>query len=104
MENEQQPTQSESQVHRKSWPERNVNTIIVGLVVACAATLIAQAVCQFELFGFHALFDEKHPAHFELETVFGFQAMFGFAAFVCVVFLGRALRLIVKREEGYYDS
>ena len=50
------------------------------------------------------MFDEHHPPHFDVETVFGFQAIFGFVAFVVIVYLGRFLRLIVKREEDYYDA
>jgi hypothetical protein len=45
-----------------------------------------------------------HPAEFAVEEVFGFEAMFGFAAFVAVVFLGTGLRLIIMRDEDYYDS
>jgi hypothetical protein len=95
---------SQSPAGGKSWFERNVNLIIAGLIVACAATLIAQAMCRFELLGLHPLFSEEHPAHFELESLFGFEAMFGFVAFVTVVFLGRVLRIFVKRDEDYYDS
>ena len=47
-------------------------------------------------------YENPHP-HFELETSFGFQAWFGFVSFVAVVFLGRFLRLFVRREEDYYD-
>lgn len=117
-----------------SWPERNVNVVIAGLVIACIASLIAQ-------FWWAPLFAEKHteathvetlhddgshdetahdehahdkdshdstahlhPAEFVIEEVFGFEAMFGFAAFVGVVFLGTGLRLIIMRDEDYYDS
>ena len=63
---------------------------------ACALTLIAQAVLGLG-------FDEHHPAHFKQEEWFGFEAAFGFTAFVGVVFLGRLLRLLVKRPEDYYE-
>ena len=43
-------------------------------------------------------------AHFELENFKGFQAIFGFVAFVVVVFLGMGLRLIIERKEDYYDG
>ena len=86
-----------SHAGEQSWPERNVNLIIWGLVIACIGTLVAQLV-------FRPLFDEDHPAHFEIETVFGFEGVFGFVAFVVIVFLGRFLRLFVKRDEDYYDS
>ena len=112
-----------------SWLERNVNVVIAGLVVACIASLIAQlwwaplfAEKQTEAShvetshddGSHAetAHDEHahdgaahlHPAEFAIEEVFGFEAMFGFAAFVGVVFLGTGLRLIIMRDEDYYDS
>lgn len=80
-----------------SWFERNVSLIIGLLVVACAGTLVAELI-------FSPFFDEKHPAHFEIENIFGYQAVIGFAAFVCVVFLGKMLRLFIRREEDYYDE
>lgn len=80
-----------------SWLERNVNLLIVALVVACAATLAAQAYYGADLF-------HDHPAQFPPENVFGFEALFGFVAFIGVVFLGRLLRLFVMRKEDYYDS
>ncbi len=117
-----------------SWLERNVNVVIAGLVVACIASLIAQLwwaplfaekhteashVETSHDDGSHAetahdehAHDEHthdgaahlHPAEFAIEEVFGFEAMFGFAAFVGVVFLGTGLRLIIMRDEDYYDS
>jgi hypothetical protein len=79
-----------------SWPERHVSWIITALVVACAATLAAEPVWR-------PFFDEHHPAHFPIENVIGYQALLGFVAFVCVVFLGKLLRVFVKRPEDYYD-
>ena len=76
-----------------SWFERprNINLMIAVLVIVCAGTVLAQRFC--------------HPhGHFPLEDSFGFQAWFGFVAFVVIVFLGRALRMIVGREEDYYDN
>jgi uncharacterized membrane protein len=84
-------------VESPSWFERNVNTIIIGLIVACVLTVLAQLVFP--------MFDEHHPPHFpQYENMIGFQAIFGFAAFVIVVFLGKGLRLIIKRKEDYYDA
>ena len=76
-----------------SWFERpgNINLMIVGLCLVCTGLVLAEFLY------------EPHP-HFDIEKIFGFQAWFGFLAFVAVVFLGRLLRLIVKREEDYYDQ
>ena len=80
-----------------SWFERNVQLIMVGLIIASVGTLIAEWFCR-------PFFDDHHPAHFPIENVFGFQAVLGFVAFVVVVFLGRLLRLVIKRDEDYYDA
>lgn len=81
-----------------SWFERpgNIRLMIWGLVLTCIGLLVAE-------FLFSPFFDDHHPAHFEIENIFGYQAAIGFAAFVCVVFLGKFLRLIIRREEDYYD-
>ena len=70
---------------------QNINLLIWVLIIVCALLVLADLV-----------YPNPHP-HFGVEKFFGFQAWFGFAAFVGVVFLGRFLRLIVKREEDYYD-
>lgn len=77
----------------KSWFERpaNINLMIGALVIACIALVLA------DLF-----YTNPHP-HFDIETTFGFQAWFGFVAFVVIVFLGRLLRLIVSQPEDYYE-
>ena len=82
-----------------SWFERNVNLIIGGLIVAGVALLVVEAVMS----QVHPFFDEHHPAHFKIEDIFGYQAVIGFVAFVTAVFLGKFLRLFVRREENYYD-
>lgn len=65
--------------------------MIAVLVIACAGLVLSQLLQPFH-------------AHFPLEESFGFQAWFGFVAFVVIVFLGRALRLFVRRDEDYYDN
>lgn len=76
-----------------SWFDNpaNVRKIIIGLIVICGIALLSDL-----------LYTNDHP-HFSLETVFGFQAWVGFLAFVVIVFIGRFLRIIVRREENYYD-
>ena len=78
-----------------SWIERNVNLIIIGLIVACVLSVLATF--------WPGLDHEHHHPHFEQEGWLGFQAAFGFVTFVVIVFLGRGLRLIVQRKEDYYD-
>ncbi len=81
------------EVSDASWFEKpaNVNKLIVGLVVVCVGLVLAD------------FFYVNDHAHFPIEKLFGFQAVFGFVAFVVVVFLGVGLRRIIKRDEGYYD-
>ena len=69
---------------------RNVNRLCYGLYAVCALLLVA------------GLFVDQH-AHFPIEEWFGFQAWFGFIVFVLVVLAGKKLRLVVKRDEDYYD-
>ncbi len=45
---------------------------------------------------------EHHP-HFDIEYIPEFFELFGFFAFVFIVFAGRALRTIIMRDEDYYD-
>ena len=42
-------------------------------------------------------------AYSELEETWAFYCMYGFLAFAFVVQAGRVLRLILKRDEDYYD-
>ncbi|MEM9940025.1 MAG: hypothetical protein AAF939_00455 [Planctomycetota bacterium] len=95
------PQQTKKEATELSWAERNVKWIGTGLIVACVLTVVVQLLCGPVL---PAMFDEKHKAHFEVENFPGFQAIFGFAAFVIIVYLGKLLRLFVMREENYYDS
>lgn len=89
-------SKDDSHVGDQSWIERHVNLFIGGLVLVCIATLVAQLV-------FWPMFSEEHPAHFEVETIFGFEAIFGFVAFVVVVFLGWLLRFLdlVNELDGF---
>ena len=84
---------STSKDETQSWFEKrgNVRTLIVVLIVACIGLTVA------------VLFYENDHAHFPIEKSFAFQAWFGFVVFVVIVFLGVALRPIIKRSEDYYD-
>lgn len=43
-----------------------------------------------------------HP-HFEIESVFGFNAWFGFAACAAMIGVAKALALVLKRPDTHYD-
>jgi hypothetical protein len=44
-----------------------------------------------------------HPAKFSLDGWFGFYPIFGFAVCVALVYGAKALGLLLKRPEDYYD-
>lgn len=69
---------------------RNVDRIVYALYAACALAFLADLVY------------EKHP-HFEFEHLFGFHAGYGFVACVVLVVLAKLLRLVLIRDERYYE-
>jgi hypothetical protein len=77
---------------RRWWLDdpRNVTKIVWTLVVVCALLLTAD------------VFYHKH-GHFAIEQLFGFYAVFGFVAYVGLIFLAKGLRTILKRPEDYYQ-
>jgi hypothetical protein len=74
------------------WFERrdNQNKLFYALLAVAGALLAAELV-----FGLHP--------HFDVERVPWFYALFGFLAFVVIVFAGRLLRTLIMRDEDYYD-
>jgi len=76
----------------ESWLDKpgNVTLIYRGLIAICALLAV---------FG---LFVEAHGElaiqHFPV-----FYGLFGFVAFIFIVFAGKALRKLVMRDEDYYD-
>jgi hypothetical protein len=44
-----------------------------------------------------------HP-HFEIESVFGFHAWFGFLACAAMIVVAKALALLLKRPDSYYGK
>lgn len=69
---------------------RNVKIVIYGLFVVCAIVVLLDAT-------YH-----KH-VHFSLENVFGFYGFYGLIACVSLVLAAKVLRLLIMREEDYYD-
>jgi hypothetical protein len=45
----------------------------------------------------------KHKPHFGIDGTFGFGAWFGFAACVAMVVFAKALGVLLKRPDTYYD-
>jgi hypothetical protein len=46
---------------------------------------------------------EKHP-HFAVESLFGFNALYGFLACAALILIAKGLGLLVKRKDDYYGD
>lgn len=46
---------------------------------------------------------EAHP-HFAVERLFGWNALYGFLACAALILGARALGLLLKRRDDYYDD
>jgi predicted MFS family arabinose efflux permease len=66
--------------------------------------LLLRVLAGFGALLFVADFLYHKHIHFEAERVFGFYALFGFAAFVGIVLAGKQLRKLLMRPEDYYDD
>jgi hypothetical protein len=75
---------------KPSWVERNVD-LIYGMLIGFATMLT-----------FSEFLYEHHP-HFDIERIPEFFELFGFIAFVFMVFAGKALRKLIMRKEDYYE-
>jgi hypothetical protein len=77
---------------RKHWLDdpRNVNKIVYTLYAVCALLLLADLL-------------RAGDDHFSFERWFGFFSFFGFIGCVGLVLVARLLRVVLKREEDYYD-
>ena len=69
---------------------RNVDKIVWSLVAVCALLVLAD------------LLYHKH-VHFSFENWFGFFAGYGFIMCVLLVLVAKVMRVILKRDEDYYD-
>jgi len=69
----------------------NVTKVYRGVWIACALLLGAE------------LFVHLH-GHFAVEEWFGFYGFFGFIGCVGLVLGAKALRVVLKRPEDYYDG
>lgn len=46
---------------------------------------------------------EAHP-HFAIERLFAFNALYGFLACAALILVAKALGLLLKRKDDYYDD
>ncbi len=70
---------------------RNVKRLWRGFLVVLALTVLAE------------LFIPLHP-HFEIESIFGFNAWFGFGVCAAMIVGAKALALLLKRRDSYYGK
>ena len=62
-----------------------------GFVAVLSLTLVAE------------VFVEAHP-HFEIERLYAFNAVYGFLACAGLILVARAIGLVLKRRDDYYDA
>ena len=70
---------------------RNVKRLWRGFLVVLALTVLAELLVHL------------HP-QFEIESVFGFSAWFGFMACAAMIVVAKALALVLKRPDTYYGK
>ena len=78
---------------KQSWfyKESSIKKLWIGTIVTLALTVIAE------------FFVKLHP-HFEIESYFGFHAVYGFLACVAMVVFAKLLGFLIKRKDDYYDE
>lgn len=83
----------ETPAHERNWIDdpANVTKIVYALVAACVALVVIDP------------FVHKH-GYFPIEHFPGFYAVCGLVACVLMVLVSKALRVVVKRSEDYYDD
>ncbi|MDP1692495.1 MAG: hypothetical protein Q8L49_11200 [Burkholderiaceae bacterium] len=70
---------------------RNVKRLWRGFLVVLVLTVLAEMIVQL------------HPT-FEIESVFGFSAWFGFMACAAMIVVAKALAGVLKRPDTYYGK
>lgn len=69
---------------------RNVKILLYSLYISCAILILLDFVVH------------RHVSH-PWEQLLGFYSIYGFIGCVSIVFGSKWLRLLVKRDEDYYD-
>jgi hypothetical protein len=77
--------------HKPHWLDdpRHIKILWRAFLAVLALTVVAELLVRL------------HP-HFEIESVFGFSAWFGFAACAAMIFVAKGLALLLKRPDAYY--
>ncbi|MBK5204558.1 MAG: hypothetical protein JJD98_03850 [Polaromonas sp.] len=70
---------------------RNVKLLWRGFLVVLVLTVLAELLVQM------------HP-HFAIESIFGFDAWFGFLGCVAMIVVAKGLALLLKRPDTYYGK
>ncbi len=85
----------------KRWLDdpANIKKMIRGFLVLCGLLLLAGLWLQFG--GDHG--EHGHEGIFPAEGWFIFYPLYGFLAYVALVFISKGLRKILMRDEDYYD-
>ncbi len=77
---------------QKHWLDqpRNVKLLWRAFLGVLLATVLAEFLVHL------------HP-HFEVESLFGFHAWYGFLACALMIIIARLLAFFLKRRDTYYD-
>lgn len=70
---------------------KNVKRLRTGFFLCLILVFVSQS------------FVEMH-GEFDVEHFYGFYAVFGFVAYVFLIFAAKILRKIIMRKENYYDQ
>ena len=78
---------------KQNWfyKESSIKKLWIGSGIVLALTVVAE------------FFVKLHP-HFEVESYFGFHAVYGFLACVVMVVFAKGLGYLIKRKDDYYDE
>ena len=87
-----QPSGAEQGGDDERWLDRpgSVDTLIKALVAVSLVSVLAD------------FFYHKH-GHWHFQEFFGFDAWYGFVACVGLVIAAKGLRVLLMRDEDYYD-
>ena len=75
--------------------EKNVKTFLIVFYISLVILLIADVIAT----KMHL----KHD-HIEIGNAYEFYAFYGFVSCVMLIFIAKVLRVLIKRDENYYDK